>query len=89
VNTQILIALIGMVAAFGGIATGIVALRKVGTENSVAIRTVAVSEADLTIESQSKFIDSLREDNTGLRAEIRELRAEIAVLTKRLREGGL
>lgn len=73
-NTQLLIAIAGLVAAFGGVATGIVALRKVGVDNRVAIRSVASTESDATMAQMHQFNEALRQDNITVRAENSDLR---------------
>lgn len=84
-SAQVLIAIGTLIAALGGIATGVVALRKVGTENAVAIRTVAVSENDNTIESMSNYIATLRAERTEERLEMRNLQADVSALRGEIR----
>lgn len=74
--TQIVISIVAVIAAFGGVATGIVALRKVGTENIVAVRSIANTEADSTMEGLGKFNEVLRADNIAVHEQLRSERTD-------------
>ena len=73
-NLQVILALGGIIAAFGGVATGIVALRKAGTDNVVNLRTVANAEADSLMEGQGKWAAALSADNIAVHKALMEER---------------
>lgn len=75
-DSQLIIAFVGILTALGGIATGIVALRKVSTDNLISLRTMANIESDSTMENMAKFNETLRADNIAVHALLTTERAE-------------